>query len=254
MAESLKEDGRPAQQWYWDDWFSEFGLRLCSLAARGLWIDMLGIMFKAEIRGTLTINGTQVDNKSLAKIVGDTESNINKFITELETNDVFSRLPDGTILSRRMYRESARKEEISRIRSEAGKKGMLSRWGEGDNKDDNKSNNKKITKITASSSTSSSTSTPSSKDICSYEFVILWKSWPKEGRFKKDYCFKKFGALVKAGKLERFKKTTQGYSEYLKHKKERENFDQNVMHLSTWLNNWEGEEETYSGFKYKPGL
>ena len=52
-----KEDGRPAQQWYWDDWFAEFGLRLCSLAARGLWADMLGIMFKAETRGTLTVNG-----------------------------------------------------------------------------------------------------------------------------------------------------------------------------------------------------
>lgn len=88
----------------------------------------------------------------------------------------------------------------------------------------------------------------------SSEFDALWKSWPGEGRFKKDICRKKFKALIKAGKLERFKKTTQGYASFLKHKKERENFDQRVMHLSTWLNNWEGEEETYSGFKYKPGL
>ena len=249
MAESLKEDGRPAQQWYWDDWFSEFSLRLCSLAARGLWIDMLGIMFKAEIRGTLTVNGRQIDSKELAKICNVSEQIINKCIDELEGREVFSRLPDRTIINRRMFNESERKEEISKIRSIAGKKGAEKRWQK-----NNKNDSKKIAKIAASSPTSSSVSTPSSKDICSYEFVILWKSWPKEGRFKKDYCLKKFGALVKAGKLERFQKTTQGYGEYLKHKKERENFDQRVMHLSTWLNNWEGEEETYSGFKYKPGL
>jgi len=69
LLKSYKEDGRPAQQWYWDDWFSAFDVRLCSLAARGLWIDMLGIMWKAEIRGTLTVNGKQMDNKTLAKIV-----------------------------------------------------------------------------------------------------------------------------------------------------------------------------------------
>jgi len=57
MAEySYREDSKPYQQWFWDDWFSEFSLRLCSLGARGLWIEMLGIMFKAEVRGTLTIN------------------------------------------------------------------------------------------------------------------------------------------------------------------------------------------------------
>lgn len=63
MPESYKEDARPAQQWYWDDWFSAFDVRLCSLAARGLWFDMLGIMWKAEIRGTLTVNGKQIDSK-----------------------------------------------------------------------------------------------------------------------------------------------------------------------------------------------
>jgi len=161
MRESLKEDGRPAQQWYWDDWFSEFGLRLCGLAARGLWIDMLGIMFKAEIRGTLRVNGKQIDSKSLAKLVGDKEENINKYLKELEENDVFSRLEDGTIISRRMYRESRKKEEISRIRSEAGKKGMVARWGKEDNKEITeaitKDDNKKISKITASTSTPTST-------------------------------------------------------------------------------------------------
>jgi len=160
--ESYKEDGRPSQQWYWADWFSEFGLRLCSLAARGLWIDMLGIMWQAEIRGTLTVNGNKLDNKAIAKLTGDTEENISKYLTELEDHDVFSRLENGTIISRRLYRDSKKKEQISRIRAKAGKKGMAKRWITKPQKPNNKSHNKTITKITAS--TSSSTSTVKNKE------------------------------------------------------------------------------------------
>jgi len=86
------------------------------------------------------------------------------------------------------------------------------------------------------------------------EFEKLWKSYPKEGRFKKDYCLKKFKVLCKAKKLDEFRKTTQGYASFLDYKKNVENFPQKPMHLSTWLNNWEGEKEQYIGFKYEPPL
>jgi len=147
MPESYKEDGRPAQQWYWDDWFSAFDVRLCSVGARGVWIDMLGIMYKAEIRGTLTINGRQINSKTLAKIVGDTMANINKYLKELEDQDVFSRLEDNTVICRRMFRESGRKDQISKIRSIAGKKGADIRW---------QPDSKEMAKLATSSSTSSS--------------------------------------------------------------------------------------------------
>ena len=64
----------------------------------------------------------------------------------------------------------------------------------------------------------------------------------------------KFNVLVKAGKLEEFRKTTIGYFEYLKAKRIHDNFDQKTMHLKTWMNNWEGEKDTYMGFEYKPRL
>jgi uncharacterized phage protein (TIGR02220 family) len=164
MIHSLKEDGRPATQWYWDDWFSSHDVQSCSLAAQGLWVNLLGIMFSSEIRGTLTINGMPVDNKIIAKRFGHHLKDVNKLITELEAAKVFSRLEDGTIYSRRMYRESLRQQEISQKRAEAGKAGMAKRWGEEDNKVITSPYNKTITKITASSSTPSSspTSTPSS--------------------------------------------------------------------------------------------
>jgi len=85
-------------------------------------------------------------------------------------------------------------------------------------------------------------------------FEELWKQWPAEGRFKKKYCRMKFLALCRQGKLEDFKKTARGYSDYLRHKKENENFAQQPMHLSTFLNNWEEEKDRYIGFKYQPRL
>ena len=103
---SRKEDGRPADQWYWDDWFSSHDVQSCSFAAQGLWINMLGIMFSSQIRGTLTINCVQMDNKAIAKRFGTKPSEINKLITELEEAQVFDRLEDDTIISRRMFRKS----------------------------------------------------------------------------------------------------------------------------------------------------
>lgn len=151
---SYKEDGRPADQWYWDDWFSAFDVRLCSLAARGLWIDMLGIMFKAEIRGTLTINGKQVDSKKLAKIAGDTIAKIKDLLQELEEQNVFSRLEDNTVVCRRMFRQSGKQDQISQIRSIAGKKGADARW---------QTDGKPMAKMAASSPSPSSTS-PTKKE------------------------------------------------------------------------------------------
>lgn len=116
---SLKEDSRPADLWYWNDWFSSFDVRSCSLAARGLWIDMLGIMRAAEIKGTLTINGKQIGTRELAQLVGAREEEIIPLLKELEDHNVFSRLEDGTIINRRQFREG----EISRKRAEAGRIG-----------------------------------------------------------------------------------------------------------------------------------
>ena len=85
-------------------------------------------------------------------------------------------------------------------------------------------------------------------------FDNLRSAFPSHRRGKRDYCFRKFNALVKAGKLEEFRKTTIGYFEYLKHKKLNENFEQEAMGLSTWMNNWEGDKGMYIDFVYKPRL
>lgn len=123
MEHSTKQDNRPAFQFYPDDWKAEDGLKLCSLAAKGLWIEMLMIMFKSKVRGCLLVNEKQIKSKELAKLTSNNEPEIEILLTELEQYNVYSRLKSGCIYCRRMYREALHEKEISEKRSKAGKLG-----------------------------------------------------------------------------------------------------------------------------------
>ena len=96
---------------------TDSGLRISSLAAKGLWIELLNLMFFAPIRGTLRHpNDTKITVLDLSNLLYKIDTKIiQELLDELENNKVFERLEDGTIINRKMYREA----EISRIRSEA---------------------------------------------------------------------------------------------------------------------------------------
>lgn len=125
-----REDHYPWTKWYWQDYLSDENLSDCSLAAQGLWMRMLGYMARSEKRGYLLLNGNQKESKSLAeqkqieskvlaKRTHTEEQVIEQLLNELEENRVFSRDENGVIFSRRLVREA----ELSKIRSEAGRKG-----------------------------------------------------------------------------------------------------------------------------------
>jgi len=80
-------------------------LRLCSIAARGLWAEMMCIMHDADRYGSLLVNGRRIDKKQLAGLAGISEKECSVLLLELEGNGVFSRDEDGTIYSRRMRRD-----------------------------------------------------------------------------------------------------------------------------------------------------
>lgn len=110
---------RPSFQFYPADWRNDSGLRLCSLAARGLWVELMCIAHDCEEYGKLKQNRRVYCHKTLAKFVGISPKNCKKLLDELEVNCVFSRDQDGAIFSRRMVRD----EELRKIRAEAGQKG-----------------------------------------------------------------------------------------------------------------------------------
>lgn len=95
-------------------------LRTCSLAARGLWIEMLCVMSEAEPRGYLLRRGRPVGMKELSVFAGTTVEIVERLVKELDQAGVFSRTPEGTIFSRRMVRDE---ENAARSRANGAKGG-----------------------------------------------------------------------------------------------------------------------------------
>jgi uncharacterized phage protein (TIGR02220 family) len=109
--------------WFWADWRADVGLQACCLAAQGLWINMLSMMASSSKRGYLLDGVKQMDSKTLAKLVGETDAYVDQLLNELRKHEVFSEDADCIIYNRRMVRDS----EKSRIRSECGRLGGLAR-------------------------------------------------------------------------------------------------------------------------------
>jgi len=163
---------RPAFQFYPSDWMNEPGLRISSLDARGLWIDLMCIMHKGEPYGHLTVRleGTDtpmpLDAAQIARIEGETPATITKLLAELKRNGVSSQTAAGVYYSRRMVRD-----EVARnARAECGKLGgnpALKKGGKDNPPDNHQSNHRDKSKPTPSSSSSSSSSPPGSSGAAS---------------------------------------------------------------------------------------
>ncbi|MCC4240359.1 hypothetical protein [Thalassospira povalilytica] len=115
----MSKSSNPWMKFYPTDWRADPALRVCSLAARGLWVEMLCIMHEATPRGYLTIKGRAVTDAQLAALSGASIDDITKLIGELEDMGVFSRDGKGCIYSRRIIRD----EKKSRIAQKNGKSG-----------------------------------------------------------------------------------------------------------------------------------
>lgn len=124
---SRREDRRPSFQFYPRDWLADSGLTLCSLAARGLWLDLLCRMWLSPERGVLLRqDGTPPRARDIALWARCPIGAVAALLGELSEQDVFSRRDDGAIVSRRMLREAKalrEKRAVSQARSEAGRRG-----------------------------------------------------------------------------------------------------------------------------------
>lgn len=114
---------RPAYQHYVGDWHGDMELQGCSLAARGLWIEMLGLMHMGTPYGHLTVKGKDMAQKDtligyLAGWTGIAREDVSNALSELEGAEVFSYTSDGIAYSRRMVRD----EEIRQARANGGVK------------------------------------------------------------------------------------------------------------------------------------
>lgn len=139
---STKEDGRPGFYWFPKDWMADTGLQSCSLTARGLWIEMINLMWLSPKRGYLLLqNSNKPTNKAIAILTRTTEKEVEVLLSELNENSVYSVDEDGVIYCRKILDL----EHIRRVRAEAGTIGMSKRWGFCNNKKITGCHNKSIT-------------------------------------------------------------------------------------------------------------
>jgi uncharacterized protein YdaU (DUF1376 family) len=98
---------------------------------------------------------------------------------------------------------------------------------------------------------SSSSSIDKSRDLSiKAEFSQFWESYPEKQ--KKTDALKAFEILRRTEKLETIAAAFNGYMDFLKHKRIKENFEQRPMYAATFLRNERWKE--YVGFTYKAPL
>lgn len=98
--------GTASTLWYFGDWLSASDLHSCSLAAKGLWIELLAIagQNKGRDHGFVLIGGEIPTTEEIARLVAATPEEIKPLLEELERRHVFSRDRHGAIYNRRMVR------------------------------------------------------------------------------------------------------------------------------------------------------
>lgn len=110
---------RPSFQFYPADWRRDAALQSCSVAARGLWIELMCVMHDCEPYGVLAVNGRAMSAAQVARLVGEQEKIIVRLLAELEDAGVFSRDDEGRLFSRRMVKD----EEVREARAAGGHAG-----------------------------------------------------------------------------------------------------------------------------------
>lgn len=120
----------PWFKFYPTDWKADNQLKLCSAAARGLWIEMLCICHQATPYGHFLIDGSAPTETELSVLTGIPTEQITTLIGELSSRSIFSRTSKGVFYSRKMVNDEKKSRE--------GKKHVKKRWDEPpDNKEEN---------------------------------------------------------------------------------------------------------------------
>lgn len=192
---------RPWMKFYPTDWRAEPRLRMCSLAARGLWIDLISYMHEGNPYGYLTINGMAPGIDDIAALVSRPIKEVQKAFEELESRQVFSVDEDGVIYSRRMVRDQDKSVE--------GRKQAAKRWGGSDpNGGPNRSGERSPITLeardqkleTRKKETDSRAVANATRPVRDEAFEEFWKAYPKrDGANPKAPAHKAFAAAVKSG-------------------------------------------------------
>lgn len=107
---------QPWMKFYPGDWLGDRRLSRCSLAAQGLWLRLLCLMFRAEERGRLPPDLAPED---LAALASCDPAELGPLLSELRAAGVAELDPEGALASPRMLREARKAGKCAA----AGRKG-----------------------------------------------------------------------------------------------------------------------------------
>lgn len=154
-----KQKKLPAFQFYTGDWMKDANLRRCTHAAKGVWIDILCLMFDSEERGVLVSRRRAWDDDEIVLAVGGDSAVVRAGLEELTSKGVAARRKDGALYSKRMVDDEDKRRKDRVNGSKGGNKDLLAKKAEAEaaNKRDNQGVNPNINpEIPPSSSSSSS--------------------------------------------------------------------------------------------------
>lgn len=114
---------RPAFQFYPADWRKDIELRACSVAARGLWVDLICLAHECEPYGHLAVNGRAMTPAQMAGQVGLTAHQCKVLLQELIDNGVARQTADGIVYSKRMVEDELARETRAETGRQNGAKG-----------------------------------------------------------------------------------------------------------------------------------
>lgn len=253
---------RPWFKWYPSDWRGEPSLRMCSRAARSVWIDMLGLMHESTLVGYLLLNGKKPTPEQLARVLGDDIRDLVPWLEELSAAGVYSETDDGVIYSRRMLRDVERAEKG---REDVGRRGGA--WGipgkTAQRQPDSDPGRYPIrvpatllpnSTAKASSSVGPGAPGPTGSGVNQYseDFEEFWKAYPRNSNMTKFLAFEVWEKLRAAGALpDRAKMAiaVAGYRKFLADQSKGRATPYRVQHADKWL-----KERKYEGQLEAPGI
>lgn len=191
-------------KFYPSDWRADPRLRICSVGARGLWMEMLCLMHEADPIGHLIVNDGLLDDIQIGILAGSTPKETAKLLAELEKAGVFSRSENGTIYSRRMVRDA----EKARKDKENGGRGGNPNITKGVNPPDNGEDKAQIPDTRSQiDSVANATGAPAKKfeeipeALEAYNVVARATGWPEAKRLRDDRRRGLRSALARLGGL-----------------------------------------------------
>jgi len=120
----------PAFQFYPGDWLKDPNLRRCSHAAKGVWMDLLCLMFESEERGILSTWNVPWSDAEIAQAVGGDRAEVIACMKELTLKGVASRTEQGALFSRRLVRDEKKRAANQAAGKSGGNPNLCEKYNE----------------------------------------------------------------------------------------------------------------------------